>query len=171
MGFIAGGTKIGMYFSQLIFWVINISNFFTNSIYHHLFWWHGALGGFSTPRMPVPRHLVDLLPPSPIHRVDRHRPPPICVQPPSQIHPYSVYDSLATSLYTSEMMNSCYTRFMDFTKFKKAAPSDIIDDTDYNATQTSYNVTSTSYNTDPIFSNTSRANVSSPEDMPALWRG
>jgi len=67
---------------------------------------------------------------------------------------------------------------MDFARFKKAAPSDIIDDTDYNATQTSYNVTSTlynvtstSYNTDLIFSNTSRLNVSSPADMPVLDLG
>ena len=122
----------------------------------------------------MPGYLVDLQPSSPIRPLDRKRPPPIRVfdtRTPSQIRPYSVYDSLAISLYTSEMMNSCYTRFMDFTRFKRAAPSDIIDDTDYDATQTSYNVTSTPNNTDLIFSNTTRPNVASPAYMPALDLG
>ena len=72
--------------------------------------------------------------------------------------------TLEPSLYTLEMMQSFYGRFMAPARNQKTSPSRIIDDVEYNATSTSYNDTS-------ISNNTSRTNASSLAEMPVLELG
>ena len=86
--------------------------------------------------------------------------------------------TLESSLYTSEMMQSFYGRFMAPARYQKTSPSRIIDDVEYNDTSTSYNATSTSsnatstsYNATSISKNTTRTNATSIAKMPVLALG
>ena len=131
--------------------------------------------------MSIPGQVLGLNPPYPIDELYPQQPSPIRVlksRTPSAIRQYSSYNSSDISLYISGMIKSCYGRFMAPTTYKRAEPSDIIDDMDYNSTSTSYNSTSTSYNATSssyndtsIFNNTSRLPVSSPRLMPVLDLG
>ena len=80
-------------------------------------------------------------------------------------------ETLESSLYTSEMMQSSYGRFMAPARYQKTSPSRIIDDVEYNDTSTSYNATSTSYNATSISNNTTRTNASSIAKMSVLALG